>query len=226
MKHIVLINPNTSTATTSMMTGIARGRLPAKFSIEGMTAQRGVPMILNGDQLAAAAASVVEMGMAAAEIADGIIIGAFGDPGIEQLRSSTDVPVVGICEASMLEASKGGRRFGIATVTPDLVESFSGKAQSLGLGHLYTGTRLTAGDPEELASDPAALEDTLVNAVDQCFKIDGSQAVIIGGGPLGQAALGLSQRFSAPLIAPIASAVDLLILQMVAYSVDVVDSGR
>jgi Asp/Glu/hydantoin racemase len=226
MKHIVLINPNTSDATTAMMVGIARENLGPDMTIEGMTARRGAPMILDGNQLAAAAAGVVEMGESVRHSADGIIICAFGDPGIDELRSTLDIPVVGICHASILEASVDGRRFGIATVTPKLVDSFRAKVLELGVEHLYTGTRLTAGDPLALAADATALEDALAVAVQQSLHDDGAEAVIIGGGPLGQAAEGLSRRFDAPVVAPITSAVDLLMRQMRERSPETGDERR
>lgn len=111
----------------------------------------------------------------------------------------------------MLEASAGGRRFGIATVTPDLVESFAAKVQAFGLTPLFTGTRLTKGDPRGLASDPDALHVALEMAARQCFEQDGAEVVIIGGGPLGQAADDLQRVLSAPIIAPIRSAVNWLV---------------
>lgn len=211
MTHITLINPNTSTATTVMMTDIARKYLPAEATIEGVTAANGVPMILDEKQLGAAIDGVIEMGLAKSGTSDGLIISAFGDPGLERLREICDIPVVGICEASMLEASLGGRRFGIATVTPDLVGSFAGKADALGLTPFFTGTRLTSGDPVALASDPQRLHAALAVAVRECFEQDGAEAVIIGGGPLGQAADDLQRLLSAPVIAPIRSAVALLL---------------
>ena len=211
MKRIVLINPNTSRVTTAMMTDIARKYLNERFSIEGVTVSRGVPMILDDIQLAAAADGVVELGQEVAGRADGLIVSAFGDPGLERLRQSINIPVVGICEAGMLEASAGSRRFGIATVTPDLVTSFAARADGLGVGHLFTGTRLTEGDPMKLASEPERLLAALEIAVHESFERDGSEAVIIGGGPLGEAAAQLQHHFSAPVIAPIRSAVELLL---------------
>jgi len=206
MKHITLINPNTSRTTTAMMTEIARKYLPDDITVEGVTATRGVPMILNAEALAAAADGVIEMGLAAGR-SDGLIVSAFGDPGLDRLREVSGVPTVGICEASMFEASAGGRRFGIATVTPDLVDSFAAKADALGVSPLFTGTRLTSGDPEALASDPERLHAALAIAVRECFEKDGADAVIIGGGPLGEAARELQPMFPVPVIAPIPSAV-------------------
>lgn len=210
MIHVTLINPNTSMATTAMMTDIARKYLPAGVVAEGITAADGVPMILDEKQLAAASAGVIENGLAKAGQTDGLIIGAFGDPGLERLREISDIPVVGICEASMYEAGRGGRRFGIATVTPHLIGSFSRKAERLGLSSLFTGTRLTPGDPMVLTCDPQRLHAALAAAVRDCFEKDGAEAVIIGGGPLGQAADDLQRQLSAPVIAPIRSAVGRL----------------
>lgn len=199
-----------------MMTAIARQTLPMQFTLEGVTASAGVPMILDGPQLAASEQGVIDMALRNSAGLSGIIISAFGDPGIDTLRGLTDCPVVGICEASMLEASDGKRRFGIATVTPDLVASFAAKAEALGVASAFTGTRLTEGDPEALTSDPQALEDALFNAARRCFEDDGAEAVIIGGGPLGQAALALANRFYGPVIAPIPSAVALLVARIAA----------
>ncbi|CDZ40863.1 Hydantoin racemase [Neorhizobium galegae bv. officinalis] len=215
MTRITLINPNTSRATTVMMTEIARKYLPENFSVEGVTATRGVSMILNGEELAASAGGVVEMGLAAEQFSNGLIVSAFGDPGLDRLKALSSLPTVGICEASMYEASAGGRRFGIATVTPDLVASFAAKAETLGLAHLFTGTRLTSGDPLVLASDPARLHAALEIAVRECLERDGAEAVIIGGGPLGQAADDLQRALSSPVIAPIRSAVELLLSRIV-----------
>lgn len=214
MKHIALINPNTSHATTAMMTAIA-GKHALGMAVEGMTASRGVPMILDEEALEASAEGVVDMGRrAAANGAAGVVISAFGDPGLEALTRICRIPVVGICEASMLEASKGGRRFGIATVTPDLVGSFEAKAEALGLRHLFAGTRLTEGNPASLTTDPVALRDALQNAANTCFERDAADVVIIGGGPLGEAAEHIQRNLAAPVIAPIRSAVTLLLSRL------------
>lgn len=216
MPLIRLINPNTSAATTRMMVKIARAALPAHFELEGVTATDGVPMIVNAAQLIASEQGVIKMATADAGQVAGVIISAFGDPAIDTVSRLIPVPVVGICEASMLEAAMGQRRFGIATVTPDLVESFGAKAKVLGLSHLFTGTRLTSGDPQALTADRDRLERALAAAAAQCFEDDGAEAVIIGGGPLGQAALALRERFSAPVIAPIPAAVARLVQRLAA----------
>ena len=214
MTDILLINPNTSQATTAMMVEIASASLPPGFSVRGATARRGPQMIVNEQELSASGAEVLDTMSAVGTGHAGIIIGAFGDPGIEQVRAATTVPVVGIAEASMLDASaRGTRRFGVATVTPDLVAAIDRRAAALGLHGMYTGIRLTDGDPRALAAEPDKLTAALGVAVRRCID-DGAQAVIIGGGPLGQAALALAGRFSVPVIAPIPAAVRLLLQRL------------
>ena len=207
MNRILLINPNTSQQTTSMMHRLASAGLPDGNVIIPLTAPRGEAMIVNETQLKASVEIVVEMGRANAADVDAIIVSAFGDPGVELLRDSVNIPVLGICEASMIEAAAGKRRFGIATVTPDLARAFSRKASSLQLGDLFVGTRLTEGDPVELSSDAGRLRAALLDAARDCFEIDRAEAVIVGGGPLSDAAVYLAGKFHMPIIAPISAAV-------------------
>jgi Asp/Glu/hydantoin racemase len=214
MKDVLLINPNASRETTAMMVAIAQACSPGGFTVIGATATRGPQMIVTAEQLTAAADEVIEIGMREAARVSGIMIGAFGDPGLERLRGSMAIPVVGLCEASMLEAAAGGRRFGVATVTPELAAPIQDRVRDLNLLQLYSGIRLTLGDPVALAADPARLEQSLGRAVAECFEVDRAETVIIGGGPLGQAAIALARSFSRPIIAPIPAAVRRLIGMM------------
>ncbi|GLS28930.1 Asp/Glu/hydantoin racemase [Mesorhizobium albiziae] len=209
--HILLINPNSSQATSDMMHAIALTALDGRLELETVTARRAPSMIVMPEQLTASAAEVVELGTAHGRDCAGIIVSAFGDPGLAELRRKVAIPVVGICEASMIEASEGGRRFGVATSTPDLIEAIGQRAHDLGLAHLYTGIRCTEGDPVALAADRALLTEALAGAVGDCITLDGAEAVIIGGGPLGQAAEALRLRFYKPVLGPIPSAVERII---------------
>lgn len=106
----------------------------------------------------------------------------------------------------MRDAARGGRRFGVATTTPDLAGVIDFRAQALGLAPLYTGVRATTGDAAALVADAAALRHAMARAIDACVVQDGAEAVIVGGGPLGQVAHELGARCSVPLVAPLVSA--------------------
>lgn len=211
VRRFLLINPNSSQTTSDMMGAIARRSAAGRAGVKTVTADLSPPMITNAQQLAASDAQVVELGCAHGTDCAGIIVSAFGDPGLAELRRRVAIPVVGICEASMIEASQDGRRFGVATSTPDLAEAIEQNARDLGLGHLYTGTRCTQGDPVLLSSDPSALAQALAGSVRECIELDGAGAVIIGGGPLGEAAEQLGPMFDVPVLGPIPCAVERLI---------------
>jgi Asp/Glu/hydantoin racemase len=206
LPRILLINPNSSDATTAMMVGIAERVMPKSISVVGATATRSPSMIVTAAALDAAADEVVEIGMRRSGAMAGVIVSAFGDPGLASLQRQLPIPVVGICQASMLEAAADDRRFGVATTTPELVAAIGRRARDYGLEHLFTGTRLTAGDPHAVTADPLRLRDALAAAVTQCFDDDGADAVIIGGGPLGQAAEDLAKTLRRPIVAPIPAA--------------------
>jgi allantoin racemase len=210
-RRILLINPNSLEATTAMMVAIARSAATDGFDIVGATATRAPSMIVSADALDAAAPEVEEIARAHQDSYDGIIVAAFGDPGLAGIEASLKLPAVGIGESSMLEAAESGRRFGVATTTPLLGAKIDVLPEALGLGSSYTGTRFAEGDPEELMRDPARLRAALAGAVEACIAQDGAEAVIIGGGPLGEAARELQPMFTVPVIAPIPSAVRRII---------------
>jgi Asp/Glu/hydantoin racemase len=205
--HLLLINPNSSQATSEMMASIAHKAANGRLAVASATARRSPRMILKPDELAAAADEVVEIGTRHEPGCLGIIVSAFGDPGLALLRERVGIPVVGICEASMLEASRDGRRFGVATTTPDLADAIAERARHLGLSQLYSGIRCTPGDPLAVSRDEERLRTSLWHAVRASVDLDGAEAVIIGGGPLGQAAEQLQPLFDVPVIGPIPSAV-------------------
>ncbi|MDM0089989.1 MULTISPECIES: aspartate/glutamate racemase family protein [unclassified Variovorax] len=207
MKPIVLlINPNTSRETTAMMHAIARRALPPAFALESETAARGARMITTVEELAISVEEVLAIGRRRAAEVGAIVVAAYGDPGLEALRASVSIPVFGIGEASMREGALGGRRFGIATTTPDLGPAITAAVDRLGLTHCFTGCRIPPGDPLALAADPALQDAYLAEAVALAIQQDGAQAVVIGGGPLAESAERIAGRFAVPVIAPVGAA--------------------
>ncbi|MFT4243686.1 MAG: aspartate/glutamate racemase family protein, partial [Acidovorax sp.] len=174
MPKLLLINPNTSRATTEMMAEVIRSHMAGGVTVQGVTARSGVPLISTPAELAASAAQVLALCDAAGPGWAGIVVGCFGDPGVAALRARTRIPVVGICEAALTEAAEAGRRFGIATTTPDLADAIAAHAAQLGLGAQYTGLRATAGDPRAWSAQPALLEQALARAAADCVALDGA----------------------------------------------------
>ena len=212
MTHIQVVNPNTSAATTALMVDMARSVLPENASISGITARTGSPLIVDPTALAAAADAVLALQHDLT--GDAIIIAGFGDPGADELRRRMTVPVVGIGEASICAAAERGRRFSIVTTTPQLEPAIRARVDQLGFASLLASIRITASDPIQLTGDAAALEAALEALVARCSASDGAEAVIIGGGPLSQAARAIAGRSPVSIIEPLPEAVRLALRQL------------
>ncbi len=207
--RLLLVNPNTTVRTTELMLGIARAAAPPGVTVEGATAAFGVPLILDPAMLAVAAEAVQAL-LAGMDLApyDGIIVAAFGDPGLAAIRASAPVPVTGIAEAAMAEAASHGR-FAIVTTTPMLADAMAGRAEAYGHAAAFAGAWLTPGDAGSLMADPARLEAALEAAIGRAMAEAAPDAVIIGGGPLAAAAAALRPRIAVPIVEPVPAAVAL-----------------
>lgn len=208
-KIVVLINPNSNADTTRSMTEIA-ATATGTVKVEGKSNEGVPPLLTTPKDLADALPGVVRIGVEAAKDprVGAIIVAAFGDPGLPELRAAVEVPVFGIREQSFREAARGGRSFGIATTTPDpgLLESFRQTAAALGYADQFRGTRATPGDPNALMKkSPDELDKALADVV-RASIADGAKAVIIGGGPLTASALRLQPQFEIPLVVPVIAA--------------------
>lgn len=209
-KTIVLINPNSNEQATASMAELAQHEVGSQAKVVGVSNSSAPKLLTTPQDMCDAAAGVVALGVAAAadEQVVALIVSAFSDPGLEALRAQVTIPVFGIGESVFQEAAKGGRTFGIVTVTPDeeLLASFREKAEELGYEEQYSGVRVTPGDPLELMSSNELLDTALNKAVLASIEEDGAQAVIMGGGPLSASALRLQSRFEVPLLVAVNAA--------------------
>ncbi|MEM8852940.1 MAG: aspartate/glutamate racemase family protein [Pseudomonadota bacterium] len=209
---IALVNPNTSAATTEAMVAIAQETAGVRADIKGVTAPFGAPLITDPDTLAVAADAVLTLAPTLGEY-DGVIVAAFGDPGLFAVRERLPCPVTGIAEAGMEEAGAGGRRFAVVTTTPELRASIVETAERYG-HYAFAGTFITPGDPHQLMADADGLVAALGDACHAAVAEGGADAVVIGGGPLAQAARVLAATVPVPLIEPVPAAVRLSLARL------------
>ena len=90
-------------------------------AVEGKSNEGVPPLLTTPKDLADAVPGVVKIGVEAAadDRVGAIIVAAFGDPGLDELRAAVDLPVFGIREQAYPRGGQDGRPFGIATTTPD-----------------------------------------------------------------------------------------------------------
>ena len=103
---LLVINPNTSDDVTALIEAEALRSASSGTDLVVRTAGYGVEYIETRFESLIAAGAVAEIiaeytrGEGAS--IDGVVVAAFGDPGMPALKELTDIPVIGITEAEAL----------------------------------------------------------------------------------------------------------------------------
>jgi allantoin racemase len=208
--RLLLLNPNSNIATTEMMREIAQKAAPSYIHIDAMTAPSGAKMITNREELEEASRIVEHMIVPITNKKyDGVIISAFGDPGLSYFKKHLACPVIGIGEASIYQANLLGP-FTIVTTTEGLRTSILSMVQKTDTSSNFRGLYMTEGNPVTLMQIPKILELQLEIVCNKSINETNCKSVIIGGGPLGLAARSLKGKIRAHLIEPIPAAVRMI----------------
>lgn len=111
---------------------------------------------------------------------DGIILGCFGDPGLEALREMVRVPVVGPGETAMQVASLLGRRFSIVTVLDSVVPSLERLAGRMGLAGKLASVRAINIPVLALQKDKALTINRMIEESRKAILEDRADVIVWG----------------------------------------------
>ncbi|MGX9964029.1 aspartate/glutamate racemase family protein [Roseomonas sp. F4] len=199
---LLLINANTTESITDRLVAIARDLAPPGVTIQGATGRFGARYIASRASSAIAAHAAIDAYAEHGAGADGVLIGCFGDPGLDALRELAPVPVLGLADASAAAAQ--GRRFGVVTGgaawKPMLEEFFAAR----GYGGQLTGVRTVAPTGGEIARDPEGALALLAETCRACVAQDRAEVVILGGAGLA----GLASRLAPMMPVPVLCSVE------------------
>ncbi|PWS37035.1 Asp/Glu racemase [Falsiroseomonas bella] len=205
--RILLINGNTTEAITTRLVAIAQRLAPSGVTFEGATARFGARYIASRAASAVAAHAVLDSYAEHGAGADAVLIGCFGDPGLDALREVAPVPVLGLADASAAAALRLAPRFGVVTGGvawgPMLQEFFAARGHAAQLA----GVRTVAPSGGEIARDPEGALAMLAAACRASAEQDGAGAVILGGAGLAGMAGRLADRVPVPVICSVEAGV-------------------
>jgi Asp/Glu/hydantoin racemase len=203
--RILLINPNTTASVTTLVVNHARAIAGDAVTFVPVTGRFGARYI--SSRASAAIAAHAALDALAADVAgcDAVYLACFGDPGLAALREISPVPVIGMAEASCLEACNRGRRFAIVTGGALWGPMLTEFVAWLGLAERLAAVRTIAPSGDQIARDPNAALAQLAAACIACATEDGADVVILGGAALA----GLAARIQPSVPIPVLCSVEV-----------------
>ncbi|WP_270937855.1 aspartate/glutamate racemase family protein [Falsiroseomonas oryzae] len=205
--RVLLINANTTPAITDRLVAIAQELAPPGVTFQGATGRFGARYIASRAASAVAAHAALDAYAEHGAGADAVLLGCFGDPGLDALREVAPVPVLGLADASAEATCRVARRFGVVTGgaawKPMLEEFFAAR----GHGDRLAGVRTVAPSGGEMARDPDGAVALLAEACRASAEQDGAEAVVLGGAGLAGFAARLEGRVPVPVICSVEAGV-------------------
>jgi allantoin racemase len=143
---------------------------------------------------------------------NGIVLGCFGDPGIDAMREMVDIPVIGPGEASMLLAASLGHRFSIITVLDSIIPLLERLAWQVGVDRKLASVRAIDVPVLELADNPNEAFARMVREGERSRDQERADAIIMGC--MSMAFQGrqddLASRLGIPVVNPVHAAVKMM----------------
>lgn len=131
---------------------------------------------------------VIKNGITAEEKGfDAYVIGHFQEPGLNELKSTINIPVIGLGEASMLYSCQLGQKIGLITINPIFVPYHEKQILNYGLEKRIISVKSVNTDPadyEKAFTDDNILEKILDEFSELIHQMsdDGIEVVIPSGG--------------------------------------------
>ena len=207
MTDILLINPNTTRSITSLVLRTARTFAGKGTRLRAVTGAFGPRYIASRVGYAIAGHAAVDAYARDRAAKDAVVLACFGDPGLAALREIAPVPVIGMADASVLQACAIGERFSIVTGGERWKAMLEEFVAQRGLASRLASVRTVAPTGADIARDPKGAMQLLADGCNACAREDGADVVILGGAGLAGLAARLKPMVEAPLLDGVACAI-------------------
>jgi allantoin racemase len=212
---LLVINPNISPDVTALIESEALRSAAPGTELVVRTAGHGVEYIETRFESLIAAGAVAEViaeytaeaaggtssdGASRGDRIDGVVVAAFGDPGMPALKELTDVPVIGITEAALCAAALQGHRFSIIAISDRIRPWYLDCVERFGLGGRLASIRSINESLNGIGSVQQDFKETLLALSRQAVTEDGADVVILAGAPLAGLARELRGQIPVPVV--------------------------
>jgi allantoin racemase len=209
MTTLLLINPNTTASITDLVLKNARRFASTGTTLRAATGAFGPRYIASRIGYAIAGHAAVDALANDGARKDAVVLACFGDPGLAALKEVSKVPVVGMAEAAILQASAVGKRFSIVTGGERWKTMLEEFVAAQGMSARLASVRTVAPTGADIARNPKAAMALLAKGCQACVREDGADVVILGGAGLAGLADKLRSSIDVPLLDGLACAISM-----------------
>lgn len=211
---LLVINPNISEDVTALIEAEALRSASPGTEILVQTAGHGVEYIETRFESLIAAGAVAEIiaehcAYSSTSKVDGVVVAAFGDPGMPALKELADVPVIGITEAALCAAALQGQRFAIIAISDRIKAWYQDCVDHFGLSSRLVSIRSINESLNTIGSVQTDFQDTLLALSRQAVTEDGADVVILAGAPLAGLARELTGQIPVPVVDGISAGIHM-----------------
>lgn len=192
LKRIMVLNPNTSSRITDLLRRAALRVARPDCAVVVQSVAAGPAALRNAADLACAEREVLAVVSKQNDL-DGLVIAAFGDPGLEKAQAAARFAVAGLGMSGIKAAAAKGR-FMILTLGPQMDALLRARVAQLGCADHLIGIRYLRADIPDVAEKPERFLPE-IEAEAQAAAAEGAQALLLGGAPFS----GLCHLVRAPL---------------------------
>ena len=209
MTRLLLINPNTTQSITDLVLKHAKSFAAKGTTLRAISGAFGPRYIASRIGYAIAGHAAVDALANDRGTRDAVVLACFGDPGLAALKEVSKVPVVGMAEASILQACAIGRRFSIVTGGERWKAMLEEFVAAQGMSPRLASVRTVAPTGADIARNPKAAMALLARGCSACAREDGADVVILGGAGLAGLAAKLRAAVDVPLLDGVACAISM-----------------
>ncbi|MGI9090681.1 MAG: aspartate/glutamate racemase family protein [Gemmatimonadaceae bacterium] len=207
--RLLVINPNISEEVTALIRAEALRSSGPSTELVVSTAAYGVEYIETRFEALVAAGAVAEIIAEHKGQVDGVVVAAFGDPGMPALKELTDVPVVGITEAALCAAALQGQRFSIIAISDRITAWYRDCVERFGFGGRLASIRSIKQALGGIGTVQEDFRATLVELAVEAVAEDGADVIILAGAPLAGLARQVRGEIPVPVVDGIGAGVRL-----------------
>jgi allantoin racemase len=218
MPKLLVVNPNTTQAMTDDIGRGARAAAGPDTVIDCVQPSSGPRSIEGFTDEVLAAYNLVDVVAAARGQYDGVVVACYGDPAIAACREISDVPVVGIAEASFHMACLVAHKWSIVTVLPRVKPLLEEVVHRNGLERRCASIRPAPLTVLEIEEDLDRAKRMMVEEARIAIAEDGAEAILLGCAGLGPIDKAMQAELGVPVFDGTACAVKLL-ESLLAYGV-------